>query len=911
MKTRKLLSNLCAAGIVICQFSGEFSLAQIPISGLIQENQGMALWNAGYTGAEPAATGHSIPWTNYDNMFYYGASIDYIRPTVPGEPNPPAGFQLTEGVTGFPLFVQALNDYGFTMQDVTVKIGLYSLGNDTEGDDWFIMGNNHYTNYYSLHYSFYLDEEPILACNTPYQIVYFPNGETTWNIETAYSGVYSFTINPSPAANAVSQAFIQDLKGRELRFNMQLFSSNQLINENGRRGVYYNIRGSLETGVPVIPVVGLLINKQGLAAWNTDGTGPEPKRTGHMLPDYTVFYYLSSRDYDNIDPDPMASMASVIGDEIDGFFNFNLQLAYRGFTTDQLRIVMGLSDLDEDVQNEDWNMNGGSGYTNYYHSWIKVMLNGEPLFGVVLDTLKSFVSLTDAIPTQNISSSMAYVYDASGNSTNAVKMVAKSFFRDLANKQMALNLVSSVASAGIINSNGRTGAFWQINGGQLMATKGPGTIISGGDLAGTLSLSEHPYYITGEITVPDGQTLTIEPGVWLKFSDRYRMQINGRILAEGTSENTGGVVFTAANPDRGWGHMVMDNIAETNGESRLTYCTFEKGYASVEPYQIGSGAVFIRNTNNVLIDHCIFQENEASVNISQRPNGGAIGLSNSSPQITSSVFSYNKARYGGAIDCDLNSSPMISRCVFNNNESTICGGALMINKLSNPSLINNTITQNSTDHMGGGLMVSDRSNPILINNILWGNIAPTGSQISVNTGNCTLNMSYCDLQYGTEGIGQYGIGNGTFVHSLTVDPLFIDHLANNFLLDTIRPSQCINAGSPYLPLDPDGSFSDIGAFQQTIASVTSSKPVEFNDIQFRPNPFKDRTQITFNLPENSQASVSFYNAVGSKVAVFESSRGQSGEFQVVWNATGLPDGIYFCRIECGGKEITRKIVKLQ
>ncbi|NTW25020.1 MAG: hypothetical protein HGA37_09990, partial [Lentimicrobium sp.] len=668
MKSKKLLFLLRLQVAFIFLFSFGFVSAQIQISGQFEEGQGMALWNTVIDGAEPAASGHQIPWLNYDKMYYYGASVDYILPDGLNDTYVPSGFHLTGNLTGFPLLKLALEDYELAPEDILVKLDLFSLGNDIEGDDWFIISNYHYTNYYDMRVTFYLNNEPMLSGEIKNSMVFFPDGTQTMTLASAFTRLMVIPFNNSTAAIQIAEALLSDIQGLEIRLNMSLTPYEEFIYENGRRGIFCDVNGTLEKGRPIIPIQGLLTNHQGFAAWNADGTGTEPKKYGHdLLSAFPTFYYLASRDYDGIDADPAASLARVIESGLDGFFNFKLQLAYRRFTTDQLKITMGLSDIEEDIENEDWTATSNSNTCNYYHSWIKVLLNNEPLFGMVFDTLKTAYNATYAIPARSFNSVKAYVYDASANSSTAVQMVAKSFFRDLSFRQLEMELSTFIASSGFINLDGRTGAFWQINNGRFIASKGPGTFVSEGAVFGEWTKQNHPYYITGELTIPDGNVLTIAPGVTVKFTDRFRFNVKGTMLAEGNSENTGGIIFTAANPDRGWGHLELHDIAESNGMSKFSWCLFERGYAAVSADHRGSGAVSIKNTNLVSIDNCIFRWNEAQKGIALRPNGGAIGLQNSSPSITNSVFYNNNARFGGAIDCNLNSSPVISRCLFYNN----------------------------------------------------------------------------------------------------------------------------------------------------------------------------------------------------------------------------------------------------
>ena len=70
------------------------------------------------------------------------------------------------------------------------------------------------------------------------------------------------------------------------------------------------------------------------------------------------------------------------------------------------------------------------------------------------------------------------------------------------------------------------------------------TTIPGGDVSGTWEISGSPYLIEGEITIPDGETLAIDPGVLVEFQGHYKFNVQGRILAEGTEQDS--IFFTIA-----------------------------------------------------------------------------------------------------------------------------------------------------------------------------------------------------------------------------------------------------------------------------------------------------------------------------------------------------------------------------
>jgi len=68
------------------------------------------------------------------------------------------------------------------------------------------------------------------------------------------------------------------------------------------------------------------------------------------------------------------------------------------------------------------------------------------------------------------------------------------------------------------------------------------TIIPPGNVEGSWTTLNSPYLIEGEITILDGETLTIEPGVLVEFQGHYKFHVQGRLLAIGT--NTENIVFT-------------------------------------------------------------------------------------------------------------------------------------------------------------------------------------------------------------------------------------------------------------------------------------------------------------------------------------------------------------------------------
>ncbi len=98
------------------------------------------------------------------------------------------------------------------------------------------------------------------------------------------------------------------------------------------------------------------------------------------------------------------------------------------------------------------------------------------------------------------------------------------------------------------------------------------TPVSGAITQNTLwTLANSPYIVMGNITVNSGITLTIQPGVIVKFNGFYTIEVNGIINAQGTEDNP--ITFTSAkaSPARGdW------NTINLHGSGNiLNYATIE------------------------------------------------------------------------------------------------------------------------------------------------------------------------------------------------------------------------------------------------------------------------------------------------------------------------------------------------
>jgi hypothetical protein len=77
--------------------------------------------------------------------------------------------------------------------------------------------------------------------------------------------------------------------------------------------------------------------------------------------------------------------------------------------------------------------------------------------------------------------------------------------------------------------------------------------------------------------------------------------------------------------------------------------------------------------------------------------------------------------------------------------------------------------------------------------------------------------------------------------------------------------------------------------------------------QAYPNPFNPRTTIAFTLARNAQVRLPIYDLRGRQVAVLVDGELPAGRHEVLWDAAGLPSGLYVYRIIGDGQFASAKL----
>ena len=75
-----------------------------------------------------------------------------------------------------------------------------------------------------------------------------------------------------------------------------------------------------------------------------------------------------------------------------------------------------------------------------------------------------------------------------------------------------------------------------------------------------------------------------------------------------------------------------------------------------------------------------------------------------------------------------------------------------------------------------------------------------------------------------------------------------------------------------------------------------------------PNPFNQRTDVSFHLRDAGQVKLAVYDISGREVASLVNGHLSSGPHEIAFDGTELASGVYFAMLEAGGVKLVRKLL---
>ncbi len=364
-------------------------------------------------------------------------------------------------------------------------------------------------------------------------------------------------------------------------------------------------------------------------------------------------------------------------------------------------------------------------------------------------------------------------------------------------------------------------------------------------------------------------------------------------------------------------------------------CLFENNVGGLEGSGNGfAGALYNYSLCSPLIVNCTFVGNRANY------DGGAVGNEGSAlnAYFINCRFTDNSAvLYGGAAYNRSGAEPSYIQCLFNGNEGTAANahGGAIYNHAAPPIITNCVFFDNQSGCVGDGIYNSQYSDPIITNSILLGEDAIYSGGTSEPV------VTYCAIQ-------QSGFENPEW-HNISADPLLVDPQQGDFRLS--QGSPCIDAGNnealpsdiadldgdedltepiPYdyygnerchdVPEIPDTGngtppIVDIGLHEFGGATAVEERlnPVPLG---VYPNPLSPGNRFEFQVPPGARVDLQIFDNGGRLVHTLLTRGQPTVSGRVTWRARDaagrpMPAGVYHCLLRSGEGVAYRKLTVIR
>jgi hypothetical protein len=97
----------------------------------------------------------------------------------------------------------------------------------------------------------------------------------------------------------------------------------------------------------------------------------------------------------------------------------------------------------------------------------------------------------------------------------------------------------------------------------------------------------------------------------------------------------------------------------------------------------------------------------------------------------------------------------------------------------------------------------------------------------------------------------------------------------------------------------------------TLTESPEGVPVSYGLGQNYPNPFNPTTEIAYTVAESGVVRLLVYDGLGREVAVLVDGTVEAGRHTALWDATGMPSGMYVYRLEAGSYQEQRSMILLK
>ncbi len=163
------------------------------------------------------------------------------------------------------------------------------------------------------------------------------------------------------------------------------------------------------------------------------------------------------------------------------------------------------------------------------------------------------------------------------------------------------------------------------------------------------------------------------------------------------------------------------------------------------------------------------------------------------------------------------------------------------------------------------------------------------------------------------GTNNYGVFTSTdlglsWTNKSSGIPFYFNGTRNVYL--TISTFAFDDAGFIYASTLEDGLFKS-NVSTVSVAQISGSFPSKFSLGQNYPNPFNPETNIKFQISKFADVNLTVFDILGRETAALVNKQLSPGTYELQWDASNYPSGIYYYRLQAGDFSETKKMILLK
>lgn len=174
----------------------------------------------------------------------------------------------------------------------------------------------------------------------------------------------------------------------------------------------------------------------------------------------------------------------------------------------------------------------------------------------------------------------------------------------------------------------------------------------------------------------------------------------------------------------------------------------------------------------------------------------------------------------------------------------------------------------------------------------------------------SLNASCIEVNPDDSAIIYIGTNNGVY-RSITGGQTFnhseISFPNSNLILGLSKDA---NSGDTIIVCTQRGIYK-VWDLQTGITKINSAVPEKYSLMQNYPNPFNPETKIRYDIRTYGNVLLNVYDNNGREIETLVNEEQSPGTYEITFNGSSLPSGVYFYKVETGNYFASKKMIVLK